>query len=132
MKKLIIATFTLFCMACGSSEESQFLEGKWIIAEMYSSGVKGSSQGWITFNGDGTYSAKMQSDEDTRDGEWKVVGDVVHLLQAEIRDLNGNRYMEPFESTWNYDVVGNYLVLEGLPDHGFQEYKLILEKSEDL
>lgn len=132
MRQLFIFSLLFLLVGCGSESESQFLEGKWIIAEMYSSGIKGSSRGWIAFNGDGTYTAQMQNDEDTRDGQWKVEGEIVHLLQAEIRDLNGNRYMEPFESTWNYDVVGNYLVLEGLAEHGFQEYKLILERSEDL
>ncbi len=117
-------------ISCGREQEPSELEGTWEIAEMYSSGIKGTSKGWIEFHGDGTYSARMQQDETTREGEWKVVGEVIHLWQAEIRDLNGNRFMEPYQTTWNFDLLGEYLVMEGLPKYNVQHLKLILRKDD--
>lgn len=121
----------LLLVSCSGSPDVTELEGKWEITEMYSSGIKNSSKGWINFQDDGTYSAVIGDSVNAMEGNWKLFDeDVIHLWQREIRDLNGNRFAEPYNSSWTYFHAGDYLVLEGLPEYNVQHLKLIMHKTE--
>jgi hypothetical protein len=114
---------------CARKEQSQIL-GKWHVVEYWAAGKKETSARHIEFLSDGTY---LSSGDDLADvsGTWRIKGDRLTLYQPEIKDMHGNRIIEPFTRIWNTDVAENWMVLEGTGSSETQDMKLVLQKVQN-
>lgn len=120
--------FISILMYSCSSEDTGFIVGTWKVEEMWKDGVKTTTDQYIEFTGTGKYT--VHSDNEIH-GYWKLNNDQLILYQPEIKDLHGNRQIEPFRQNWYMQVVKPYLILQGTAESSTQSMKLVLKKQDE-
>jgi hypothetical protein len=125
---LLIVTLVFVLSHCTSKDDSLIL-GEWKIVEYWSNGQKHTSSRYIKFNSDGTYQS-YGDDLHEASGEWRIKNDVLTMHQPEIKDMHGDRSVEPFTRVWNVTLAKEWMMMEGTSKSNTQDMKLVLQKNQ--
>lgn len=110
-------------------EDDSLILGDWKIIEYWANGQKNTSSRYIKFNSDGTYLSYGDELPDAA-GEWRIKGDKLVLHQPEIKDMHGNKSVEPFTRVWNVTVAEEWMMMEGTTKSNTQDMKLVLQRND--
>ena len=117
--------------SCQQSQNDTLILGTWQVEEYWNDQGKMTSDRIIRFYSDGTYDT-FESAGDTISGEWRFRYETLVLYQPELKDMHGNRLMEPFTRVWKTVVSEEWMMLDGTNRSNSAGMRLILKKQNSL
>ncbi len=126
---IFILLLGVLACSCRQKEEKSMILGSWQVVEYWSDGSKMELERMIRFYSDGTYNT-FENEGDTISGEWRIRHEVLVLYQPELKDMHGNRIMEPFTRAWKTVISEEWMLLEGTSRSNTAGMQLILRRKE--
>jgi hypothetical protein len=62
-------------------------------------------------------------------GNWKIIGDKIQLLQPEIKDLNGRIVSHKIQQLWEITLSEEWMIWRGTAQNDTQHLKILFKKQ---